>query len=96
MRTGSSIRMWLWVQFAATLVLLFSVTALAYYALRTHDALCGFKADIERREVATREFREGIERGTRPSIPGISVNDLARSESNFRQTIESLSDLDCS
>lgn len=62
---------------------------------RTHEALCDFKADIERRELTTREFREDIELGRRPPIPGISVNDLARSESNLRQTLESLSDLRC-
>lgn len=76
----------------ALLVGLYRVETLARV---NHGVLCDFKADIERRERTTREFREDIESGERPPIPGISVNDLARSESNLRQTLDSLSELRC-
>ena len=64
-------------------------------AMTTHDALCTFKLDLQRRANDTAVFIAELEHGQRPMIPGITAADLKRSLVNQRATIESLSDLDC-
>ena len=95
MRTSRSVRVWAWVLLAAMLVLLVSVGALAYHAIQTHDALCNFKGDLERRAEQTEMFIGEIRNGVREPIPGISLADLERSYANQTATLASLSDLDC-
>lgn len=61
----------------------------------THDALCAFKLDIERRLDTTTRFRDEIRTGRRHPIPGISTADLQRSIDTQRAALTSLATLDC-
>ena len=64
-------------------------------ATETHDALCAFKTDLERRSRATEEFIDDVKHGRRPPIRGISLADLRRSLDGQRSTLEALHTLDC-
>lgn len=61
-------------------------------AVETHEALCAFKSDLQRRYTAGSEFLENNPDG----IPGISAADIQRSLQNQRATLDALSALDCS
>lgn len=56
-----------------------------------HEALCELRSDLERRADSLIAFIEAHPQG----IPGITRIVLERSLSNQRQTIASLSDLEC-
>lgn len=84
-------RLWLAVQQLATLVLVVAVCVLAYYAFRTHEALCTLRHDLEQRHEAGVAFLETHPNG----IQGISRSDLQRSLSAQESTLDSLSGLDC-
>lgn len=60
-------------------------------ARQTNEALCTFKADLERRYLAGVEFLDRNPDG----IPGVSRADIARSLSNQKATLEALATLEC-
>lgn len=64
-------------------------------ATQTHDALCAFKTDLERRSRATEEFIDDVKHGRRPPIQGVSLADLRRSLDTQRSTLQALKTLDC-
>lgn len=64
-------------------------------ALEAHDALCTFRADLERRATRAREYLEDVETGRRPLVEGVTVNDLRRSLDGQEATLVSLGTLDC-
>lgn len=61
-------------------------------AIRNKDALCAIRHDSERRVELGEEFLKEHPNG----IPGISIDSLRRSTSNAKQTVQSLSSLNCS
>lgn len=64
-------------------------------ALSTHDTLCVFKHDLQRRADDTQVYIIELQHGARQPIPGITIADLRRSLAAQRATIDSLSNLDC-
>jgi len=66
-------------------------TAADKVAEETHDALCTFKLDLERRVETTEQFLLDNPNG----IPGLSEEAIETSISNQKQTIEALAILEC-
>lgn len=62
---------------------------------QAHDALCVFRADLDRRAVDGENFIADLVAGRRDPIPGITIADLQRSVAGQRSTLEALSNLDC-
>jgi hypothetical protein len=60
-------------------------------ATETHDALCAFKTDLQKRYAAGTKFLKENPEG----IPGISAAQIKQSLSNQESTLDSLEPLDC-
>lgn len=71
--------------------MLFGIYRVETIANRTNASLCSFKADLERRVEATREFLLRNPEG----IPGISRAEFERSLASQESTIASLGSLHC-
>lgn len=89
-----------WAGHILTLVAVVAVTFVGYYKadvkyVETHNALCSFKFDLERRHTNGTKFVAEIEAGKRRAIPGIPITELHRSLANQRSTLDALASLDC-
>ena len=60
-------------------------------ATETHDSLCAFKADLDKRHTAGEQFLKQNPDG----IPGISAVQIQQSLNNQQDTLNSLATLDC-
>lgn len=60
-----------------------------------HDALCAFRADLERRADDGQAYLDDVRAGKREPIPGFTLTDIQRSIDGQRATLRSLGDLDC-
>jgi len=73
----------------------FTVAGSVYYVYTTsqtnQDALCAIRHDSERRVILGEEFLRENPNG----IPGVSVESLRRSINNAKETVKSLSSLNC-
>lgn len=76
-------------------ILGFTVAGSVYYVYTTsgnnQDALCALRHDSERRVALGEEFLKENPNG----IPGVSVDSLRRSINNAKETMRSLSSLNC-
>lgn len=76
-------------------ILGFTVAGSVYYVYTTSvtnkEALCSVRHDSERRVILAEAFLKENPNG----IPGISIDSLRRSTNNAKQTVDSLSSLDC-
>lgn len=72
-----------------------TVSATAYFTWRTaqdsKEGLCAIRQDSERRVTLGTQFLKENPNG----IPGISIDSLRRSVNNAKETVTSLSSLDC-
>ena len=68
---------------------------LAAVATETRDALCTFRADIQRRYDDGTAFVEDIKAGKRPPFPGFTIQELEQSLENQARTLDALSTLNC-
>lgn len=89
--TRRAIRFWAVLQLSLTAVIALAVCVLAFYSLRTHDALCKFRNDLQVRYENGVTFLSEHPKG----IPGISSADIQRSLVNQRATLDSLENLNC-
>lgn len=91
----TQVRVWTGVQSVALAFVILSIATLAYFSIQTHDALCTFRDDLERRANETAFYISQIELGIRPGIPGITTADLRRSLAAQKATLKSLDGLNC-
>lgn len=72
-----------------------TVSVEAYFTWKTaqasKDGLCAIRQDSERRVTLGEQFLKNNPNG----IPGISIDSLRRSVANAKETVESLSSLNC-
>ena len=93
--TVTSVRVWATVQTLLLVLLVVAVLALAFFSMRTHDALCSFRGDLDRRAEQLYAYLLDVSAGKKPLISGFTYEELERSYFNQKATLESLSNLNC-
>ena len=77
---------------AAMLVGVYRVESIAN---ENRESICRFVIDLTNRRDAQVEYRDDLENGTRPPIPGVTIADIQRSIDSQTATIDAFAELNC-
>ena len=77
---------------AAMLVGVYRVESVAK---ENRDSICRFVVNLTERRDAQVEYRDDLEDGTRPPIPGVTIGDIQRSIDQQTATIDAFAELNC-